>query len=116
MSADESTDVSRLLRAWHVDTLPNPGFNDRVWRRLAQAQSLEPGVAWIAGTLSLAALWLRPLNRPSVAGLCLGVLLLTGGAVGWWQGQTHARSLDAELARLYVQSVSPPPDHGPVHP
>ena len=87
---DES--LRALLRGSRLAPALPPRFEENVWRRIEQAESV--GASWLDGLAS----WLM---RP---GLALAVVLVvagTGIGVGWHDGQQRARH-DAQARYLAV--------------
>ena len=94
--------ISRVLRAWAVDTPLPPRFQERVWRRISQAET-KPASGW-GGVMQ----WLaETFVRPRVACTYMALLVGCGVAAGVWTAQVERNRLDITLGERYVQSLDP---------
>jgi hypothetical protein len=95
--------LSELLAEWKTEASLPPRFQERVWKRIEQAEARKPQV-------SLAALvhWLdAAFRRPALACVYVTVLLFVGLGAGYWQAQGTMAQSQSEMRARYVQSVDP---------
>lgn len=95
--------LQQTLRAWQVGESLPPGFADRVWRRVAQAETqagASPWIAWFS--------WLNQvLSRPAAAAGYVAVLILAGLLAGYWHAQVENQHALRQLETRYVQMLDP---------
>lgn len=97
------------LRAWSVTAVLPPGFEERVWQRVARAErQFKSG----AGTAFV--LWIEKLlSRPSIAASYVALLLVIGSATGYWQAHDRVAASEIDLSFRYVRTVDPYQMHRP---
>jgi hypothetical protein len=92
--------LSRLLQTWPMDEPLPPRFQERVWKRIAAAESktVPPAaVNWLAILFA----------RPAFATACAALLLVAGLTTGFLRANHDAAHLNTELAQRYVASIDP---------
>ena len=101
MDKEKNDKLGNLLREWQVDATLPEDFKNKVWSRVALAQSKSSPwrafASWLESSLP------RPLPALSYA----SVLLAFGVVAGVWKGQQDASQFERHLATRYVQSVDP---------
>jgi hypothetical protein len=100
---DNEECLRAVMREWVVDTPPPPGFQDQVWRRIAQAQAPAATAFWAV----LVRLVEVGLPRPKIAFSYVAALLVLGVAAGSVTAQIRNSHLQTTLSARYVQSVDP---------
>jgi hypothetical protein len=95
--------LRRTLREWTVDAPLPPRFQERVWERIARAETEAPASLWPA----LSRLVEVVLPRPGFALPYVAVLLALGVAAGSLAAQARTRRVQTDLGLRYVQSVDP---------
>jgi hypothetical protein len=95
--------VRQRLQEWRIESPVPPRFQEQVWRRIEQQESVAAQGFWHGLPTMLAALFAR---RSWAAGY-VAVALIAGTSVGYWQAQEQAGSLSAHLGHQYIQSVDP---------
>jgi hypothetical protein len=95
--------LRKVLRQWTVDVPLPPRFQERVWQRIARAETRPAPARWH----DLWRLIEVVLPRPKVAVAYLSVLLMLGLAAGSLSAQIKTRRMDSELSVRYVQSIDP---------
>jgi hypothetical protein len=99
--AEQDPALSGLLRQWKVPSATTPGFEDNVWRRIAQTQQ-QPAIS-----LSLLRDWIaQTFARPSVAIAYAAILLVTGVSAGFWQGHQISTHGVERVSIRYVQMMN----------
>lgn len=109
MRPDQSTEddarLSRVLREWQVDAALPPGFHERVWRRLEQADAPRASRPPLGTLLNH---WITTLlPRPALAAAYVALWLFIGGVAGWTQARQEISRVSGELKIRYVQTVDP---------
>ena len=109
-SDDRDPAFGRLLKEWNVSGSLPPRFQERVWKRIALAETGRPAAfgvrwrstvpAWIASVQAL-------LARPGLAAGYVTALLALGFVLGWERGTHQGARLDVTLSSRYVQTVDP---------
>jgi hypothetical protein len=99
---DDRGALRHVLNEWKVESSLPPRFGDRVWERIGAAEgaATDPAAAlwaWVAGIF----------RRPLPASAYLGVLLVAGSTLGFWQGHVRSERSAAELGTRYVQMLDP---------
>ena len=94
--------LSRVLREWTVDSALPPRFQERVWQRVARAES-PPRLGLLAALSSLA----QYFTRPTVAAGYLAALLAIGVIGGLWTAQLERDRVDHDLSERYVHALDP---------
>ena len=101
MPNDEA--LHRVLQRWRIDGPLPPRFHEKVWQRIAQAET-RPGSGLLAALCrKLEAI----LPRPAFAIPYMAVFILLGATAGALAAQAKTRRLEADLSVRYVQSVDP---------
>lgn len=100
-SNPEDSKLRSLLRESRPAPSLPPRFQENVWRRIADAETVETSgaPAWLESLVSL-------VLRPKLAFASLALLVLAGAAVGMRKGNEVARH---EAQVRYVASVAPNP-------
>jgi len=101
--------LQETLRQWMVTTPLPPRFEQRVWRRIEQADAQRQPTT----VESLVRLIELVLVRPKLAYAYAAVLLVLGMAAGSWAAQRETVRLSATLGSRYVQSIDPYYTAGP---
>ncbi len=98
---DEALDV--LLRQWSVAEHLPPRFQEKVWRRIAQAEEhTQPTtVSRLLRLLEVV------LPRPKVALVYMALFLALGVATGTLTAEAKSNRVESELGLRYVQSIDP---------
>lgn len=95
--------LSQILRDWQVTTPLPPGFQERVWSRIARTH--QPGTASI---WTLVTHWIGAvLPRPALAASYIAILLVIGVTAGWAQGRQESARMKDELGQRYVHALDP---------
>ena len=105
MNENNSEDkaLSNALGAWRVTESLPPRFQERVWSRIEQAESVRVASPW-----EQVANWLNQLfARPAVATAYIAVLLTAGLAAGYLKANADGAKMQGDLAARYVQTVDP---------
>lgn len=92
-----------LLKEWRVRASLPPQFRDRVWRRIALAETAAPANRWGEWRRNLQSF----LSRPSLATGYVTALLVVGFGVGWFQGVQKSARVERALSTRYVQVIDP---------
>jgi hypothetical protein len=99
--AEQDPALSGLLHEWKVASAAAPGFEDNVWRRIAQTQR-QPAISLV----SLLRDWIaQSFARPSVAIGYAAILLITGVSAGFWQGHQISTHGVERVSVRYVQMM-----------
>lgn len=94
--------LSKVLREWSVRASLPPGFNNRVWRRLAHAEAAPPSIRQILGY------WIgNLLPRPALAASYVALLVSIGASAGWVRGLEKNSEIKERLSERYVQVLDP---------
>ncbi len=95
--------VRAALSEWKVSAPLPPQFHARVWGRIARAATDQPPSLW-----RIALAWLAGGQvRPAWACAYLIVLLMAGGAGGYWHSAKDLAQESQTSRERYVQSVDP---------
>lgn len=97
--------LEKTLKEWVVESPLPPGFQDRVWQRIARAET-RPEQApsfWALLVRTLEA----NLPRPKFAWSYVAILLLLGVVSGAWAAQRETTKMNAAMGSRYVQSIDP---------
>ncbi len=97
----EATQISVLLRQARVSPQLPPRFQQNVWRRIKDADTLTKSESWLDALANL-------VLRPRIAMATATVLLLAGILAGTLEGRQVARQ-DAQMT--YLASVAPHSTH-----
>jgi len=84
--------LARVLKSWSIAPASDPGFSEKVWRRIATG---EGGDSF--GT------FFRVHRAVIVAAFILAIAL--GGWGGWAAADARTKSNQMDLAAIYVHSV-----------
>ena len=95
--------VEKSLRDWRVSAPLPPRFNDRVWRRIEQAEASGHVGLWNTLQEVLAGLFMRRAWAASY----LSIALAAGLALGYWQVHADASQSYSSMSQRYVQSLDP---------
>ena len=99
--AEQDPALGGLLREWKVPSVTTPGFEDNVWRRIAQTQR-QPAISFV----SLLRDWLaQAFARPFVAIGYAAILLTAGVSAGFWQGHQISTHGVERVSVRYVQMM-----------
>ncbi len=100
---DSDERLHAVLREWVVETPLPPGFQERVWERIAKTEAPPRTSFWAA----LTAVVEKALPRPRVAFSYVAALAVLGVVAGSVTAQLEKSHLKATLSARYVQSVDP---------
>ncbi len=99
---ESDADLSRLLKTWEVTEPLPPRFQERVWRRIGQAEKPSPGV-W----LQIVQWWAGLLCRPAYAVAYCAAFLAVGLIAGAWSSESYGARTEQAWRTAYLQSVTP---------
>ena len=94
--------LRKILSEWRVNAALPPRFQERVWKRIENAEMQSPNL-WTAIWKRLAAM----LPRPAFAAAYIAALVLIGAAAGYQQGQSKTEQVKSDMQARYVQMVDP---------
>ncbi|MBA4149625.1 MAG: hypothetical protein H0X66_16055 [Verrucomicrobia bacterium] len=100
-SEDEA--LSKALGAWRVNEALPPRFQERVWSRIEQAETVRTLSFW-----EQVSAWVNDaFAKPAVAVAYMSVLLIIGLTAGYVKANSQQTKLNGELAGRYVQAIDP---------
>ncbi len=94
------------LQAWKVSASLPPGFQDRVWRKIAHQETPSTpfasrfGMDWLTR-------WRGFIIQPAGTAAYLCALLVVGVGLGYWQSENYTSRAERAWRTAYVQSVNP---------
>jgi hypothetical protein len=95
--------LSQILRDWKVTSPLPPGFQERVWSRIARTQQTGTPSIW-----TLVTHWVGTmLPRPALAASYVAILLVIGVTAGVAQGRHETTRVKDELGQRYVRMLDP---------
>ncbi|MFO1499349.1 MAG: hypothetical protein U1G07_13300 [Verrucomicrobiota bacterium] len=98
--------LGEMLQTWKVTASLPPGFQDRVWQRIAREEAPSAAL-WQRLGREIGARWRSLLAQPAGATAYLAALLMLGAALGYWQSEHYTLRAERAWRTAYLQSVNP---------
>jgi len=105
INPEENQDpLARSLREWCVSAPLPLRFQEKVWRRVADAAREDKAAGWWTVLQN----WFQlTFSRPAIAVAYALLLLFLGSGAGYWQARQKSALIEQTLGTRYVQSVDP---------
>jgi hypothetical protein len=102
---DADSALRSLLKEWQPQQSLPPRFEERVWTRIEEGQSVRAArLSWQASL----AQWIGTmLPRPAPAAGYMAILLAIGLLTGWNQARQETTRITSDLSVRYVKAVDP---------